>query len=89
MDDEKSDERNIINKLVDLVALLTGKVPKEAQSLFQEKAKKSDTKGKLQKILHELLESVAAPMNEQKSRIIGRCLRGAQPGERMDILVLR
>lgn len=89
MDNEKSDERNIINKLVDLVALLTDESPKKVQSLFQEKAKRTDTKGKLQKVLHELLESVAAPMTEQKSRIIGRCLRGAQPGERMDILVLR
>lgn len=36
-----------------------------------------------------VIDAVVKSMEEAKTRIIGRCLRGAQPGERMDILVLR
>ena len=85
----ESDERDIIHKLVNLVALVTGKDKDYVKDMFKNAAQVVSTKNDLQKALDELLESIAAPMNEQKSRIIGRCLRGAQPGERMDILVLR
>lgn len=90
-----SDEGDIIQRLAELFVLLHGGNVSDASDiqdtikLMKRFATDDGTARQFKKSIHDLLEAIAAPMNEQKSRIIGRCLRGAQPGERMDILVLR
>lgn len=71
-------------KIAEHVFKLTNTTDAAAKAQYIE-----DNKKELKDGLQHVIDAVVKSMEEAKTRIIGRCLRGAQPGERMDILVLR